>query len=371
MTPRNNPILRRLVQERDDAPVSRFWGVLIGLVAGTLTVFISFSLMEWPADTFTIVPYLACPAAAIMLMLLSAVTATATVREVTGEPFELLFLTNISRAKVVLGLFGGLVYRLRTYLVLASWLMVVTTMPLIIAGRMRPDYYFLEQAPIPLGQMFILLGFVVTSAMGLALLTVTVALSSGLRLRRPLYASVYTIVILSILSSFGFTLAIGILTDVEEFDALKLALPLFALPYLVGLSLSLHWQTPWIYVISASIFPLGLIVLLIIVEFAVSLWWHGDGSLELFLGLNVLVAAISLFRLRQNWRGRLAPAIASHLVWQLLVIGLLAPNVLNSNTDFWDDVLIFLLTCVWIVAPFGVAASTLIQAERWVWRWRE
>lgn len=356
----DNPIFQRFLSQA--ATPERSYRPLIWL-NGLAFIALFFFIGYQNSPSFNLIILLTCPPALIMLGLIASTTATLAIRESSSDAYQLLFLTNLSRTKLIWGLFAGIFYRLRFYILITAWLLLICLLPLFISSR-HLAHYTVDNEPLPLSEAFAMFLLSLIVLAGLILLTLASTFSTALRSQRPLYAVATTVFSLLILGYLGFSLTFFIMVEIRHLSSFGIGFILFTIPHLLAYLLSRRWQSSFFSTLSLTVFlvPIFLFLMGILRLFNLTFLLS-----SLFMGLNIFIAFLLILVALMNWGKTSASIAITALAWQALYIGL---TILYEKTgsrlwlEFFASVFLYNV----IFSPLSIGLNTLYQAKRWAWR---
>lgn len=357
-----NPIQRRLIQA-DPSDVTLVQ-VLAWFIVATVGVLLSGVVFRWPAFFFTVLVYATCPAAVILLMLVVVVVATLTKRETAGEPFQLLFMTNISAYRVVWGIVLGLAYRLRGYLALMIWLGTVSA--LLMAISLRSYGLSFDHRNPSLWESMLLFVFWLNGAVGATFMTIANTVATTLRFRQPAIAAIFSLMTVVVGALAGLLVEFVLITAVDSVAALFWGLMLAALPYVVGWGLA--WFTgehDYADIVSVSIMALvGLH--LFACGFALLIATQGADLLGVILLAYFILALWGLIG-RVYRRKETSYSVRVTLVtWAILLGSLVLQTAANNRSA--GLLLVMVTANALLLMPYAFGFSAADRARQWVWR---
>ncbi len=367
----DNPILRRVSQPELGPTPQELLSVGIGVTLGMIVVLGLLSVVGGLSTALTILQIAAFPSAIIISFVIVVTATILTLRETEGETYELLRLTNISTLRVVWGLSVGILYRLRKYILSFMWAFALGILP--IALRVREisaddmdDPTTLDVPLMPLIIIFLLVLFI--GAFGITLMLITSSIMSALRFR-----SVGVSASTALLSG-GLAIVIGVMMWLIFVSlagglwSMIFAIFLAPIPYLVGLIFAKRWRTNQLRLIAVTSYaPVAVIIFLLFT--AILGFGRGDAEssdIILFWGLNFIFAFLLLMTIQSEWGQAACPELIVLMVWQLLLVILLALGEgIESEAPF--QTVVWLVSDTLLITPFAAAIINIDRARQWVW----
>lgn len=357
-----NPIQQRLI--KTDTGTITVVQLLALFIVGTIGVLLGGVAFNWPQFYFDVLVFATCPAALILLMLVVMVTTTLTLREINGESFQLLYLTNIAPSRIVWGFVVGFAYRLRLYIFLLVG--AATISAFLISISLRSYGLALEDGDPTVWEAIFLFIFWFNGAIGAAFMTITNAVATTLRFRQ-MGAAVSAILGTFVIISMGLLTELLLITLADGAAVLFWGLLLAALPYLLGWGLT--WLTSGAGYRDILTMPIGVLIVLHWLAGAVASvatrytidFLSVILAAYLLLGLGVLLGRFGLRR-RIAWAGRLTliswVIILFFLVWQLA----------SSRSEFVAILLGVVAANALLTLPYAIGFTAVDRATHWVWR---
>lgn len=357
-----NPIQRRLIlSDTSDTTLVQVLALFIVATVGCLLGGVAFG---WPAFYFEVLLYATCPAALILLMLVVTVVATLTRRETSGEPFALLYMTNIRPHRVVWGLVLGLMYRLRVYLALMIWLGTVSAF--LMSVSLRSYGLSFDNRNPSVWEGILLFAFWLNGAIGTAFMVIANTVSTTLRFRQPALAAILSLLTIAVSVFAGLLVEFVFITAVEGVAEIFWGLVLTALPYIVG------WGLTWFtggddY---ADILTISIVTLIGLHLFACGLALLITTQTADLVGVILIAYFIMVLwgLIGRVYRHRpTSYAVRVTLVTWAMILALLVLQTAARNR-FAGLLLMMVTANALLIIPYAFGFGAIDRARHWVWR---
>lgn len=374
----DNPILKRIAHPVIGPTPRQLLKLVVWTTVGAFVLFLTFYLFGGLTPLLTILQIAALPTAFILFNAIALASTIITVREIQGEAFELLKLTNIANIKMVWGLSGGILYRLRRTILAFIVAFIFAVLPIVLRireidtdGRFPtssrpPPYFYFDPS---LFELPFLMFLILIAAIGIVVMLVTSAVLTALRFRSVGSAASITLTILVMALIAGFLLWLILVSLAGGAFSMILALVAVPIPYIVGIIFSRRWQTDQLRLVAVTAHaPVAVIIFVLFTAILGFGLGHADQSdTILFWAMNAIFSFFLILSILSEWGLPSCPELIALLTWQILLVVMLAIGEL-SGSDVGFQAVVWMVSNALVITPYAVSIGNIERACRWVWR---
>lgn len=364
----DNPILKRLI--RTHSPPARHFmtiSLLIFLALNSWFLILSYGHI---LDSFLrTIPYFACPAVVFCLFIFAVSSTSIVTQESQGETFQLMRLTNIPASRVAWGYVGGIMFRVRRYIVLFAFALPMSVLPMFLAVREGDNSVAAESVlddpnvleVMSLFSMGILLSFCSV------FLIVSSSVTRAFQSRRPIRAAL-TVLFDKGLLYIGlvglFVLVIS--TGTTDTTSILFGLALTILPYAIALWFAFVWRidartiAPILNTIPLSITIITGLGFEDVVEII------PDPIPFVFSILFSLLGILLVISIFMNPDSPKVPVRIGYITWQVTIACILLVRMGSDYVAFRDVSVSVIMINLWLI-QVAVGFQTLKRSTKYLW----